>query len=643
MSLFRRKVARLAPPAVLTDKVIPVAYWDHYSRDAVLNVMWRFDHKLDASKLRGALEKLLDRRDGWRRLGARVRLDSSGKLYWHVPETYTEQRPAISYHHKRHNDISIKQHPLASRLRSKPEAAASSLSSSSSSSASSDAVRDCGPWMVEPGQGVDFSPLMRQPGDPTCFEDYLYQDKPMIGLQITTFKDATLVSLGFSHIMWDAMGLKDLLDAWSLTLQGRQSEVIPLIENDPLALLGKTPSTATAATSATPPSPPEQYKHVGKQLGVLQLLTLGLRQALDKFLNKNSMEEFRTVCVPAAYVDLLRKDALQALQHENSSMSRVSASKKEHEAALPVSFLSDGDVLCAWWTRKIIASRVRNPTKSSKTIAILNMMGLRGVMAQAGLLPKSGALVGNAIAPVPALLRARDLVADGPPGLGRVAGALRLAIAQLSTRPQVEALLALQRRSHGNQEENQVDNNKTTTKKGNGKPGLPALFGDGGMHMVVCTNWTKADFFKVDFSPALVNEIGCDGLWDEERVPHSILPSGGADASTRLAVTGAMGCDGLWEGEHVLRSKIPPSGGGGGAAAAPATREVAKPTGVHMHLITAGTPAFLMSIFTILGRDANGDYWIQGILRKEYWAQIEEAVSRERALSQGAAKSEDFP
>ncbi|GKT58047.1 hypothetical protein ColTof4_11974 [Colletotrichum tofieldiae] len=627
MSLFRRKAARLAPPAVLTDKVIPVAYWDHYSRDAVLNVMWRFDHKLDASKLRGSLEKLLDRRDGWRRLGARVRLDSNGKLYWHVPAKYTEQRPAITYHHKRHNDISIKQHPLASRLRSRSETTASSFSPSSSASTPSDAVRKCGPWMVEPGSGVDFSPLMRHPSDPTSFEDYLYQDKPMIGLQITTFKDATLVSLGFSHIMWDAMGLKDLLDAWSLTLQGRQSEVIPLIENDPLALLGNMTSTATAATGATPTCPPEQYKHVDKQLGVLQLLRLGLRQALDKLLNKNSMEEFRTVCIPAAYVDSLRKDALQALQHENSSVPGVSATKREHEAPLPVSFLSDGDVLCAWWTRKIIASRVRNPIKSNKTIAILNMMGLRGVMAQAGLLPKIGALVGNAIAPVPALLRARDLVAEGPLGLGRVAGALRLAIAQLSTRPQVEALLALQRRSHENQDENEVDNKKTT-KKGKGKPGLPALFGDGGMHMVVCTNWTKADFFKVDFSPAVVHEIGCDGLWDEERVPRSILPSGDANAGSDVAAAGAMGCDGLWEGEHVLRSKIPPPG-----AALAGAREVANPTGVHMHLITAGTPAFLMSIFTILGRDANGNYWIQGRLRKEYWAQIEEAIDQEQTLA----------
>lgn len=77
MSILRRKVTRLAPPTVLTDKVIPVDYWDHHSRDAVLNVMLRFDRQLDAAKLRRALENLLDRRDGWRRLGGRVRLGVS--------------------------------------------------------------------------------------------------------------------------------------------------------------------------------------------------------------------------------------------------------------------------------------------------------------------------------------------------------------------------------------------------------------------------------------------------------------------------------------------------------------------------------------------------------------------------------------
>lgn len=475
---------------------------------------------------------------------------------------------------------------------------------------------------------MDFSPLMRQPDDPTCFEDYLYQDIPMIGLQVTTFNDATLVSLNFSHIMWDAMGLKDFLDAWSLTLQGRDDEVIPLIENDPLALLGCSHELREfvprdkVETSATPPYMPEQYKHANNQLDVIQLLRLGLRQVLDKMTHKNLREEFRTICVPATYIDALRKEALQALQIDYSNMPSVIASENDQERRLgPLStFLSDGDILCAWWTRHIIASRIRNATKSHKTVAVLNMMGLRGILAQAGLLPDSGALVGNAIAPVPALLRAQDLMAGGPLGLGRVARALRLAITQLGTRPQVEALLSLQRRAYGSHDDNHINDKNKKKKRGKGKSGLPALFGDAGMHMVVCTNWTKAAFFDVDFSAAVVDEIGCDGLWEDERIARSGLPSVNVRARPRLEDS-VIGCDGLWEEEHVLREKVPLSG-----ATHLAARVVAKPSGIHMHLITAGTPAFLMSIFTILGRDASGSYWIQGMLRKEYWSQIEKAL-----------------
>ncbi|KAL2879781.1 hypothetical protein SGCOL_004824 [Colletotrichum sp. CLE4] len=427
--------------------------------------------------------------------------------------------------------------------------------------------------------------------------------------------------------MWDCMGLKDLFDAWSLTLQKRHGEVIPLIETDPLGSLGASPESTKMTPkddgrkSAPATFPPEQYQHINKQLGLVQLITLGLRQALDKLLNRNAVEEFRTVCVPAAYVKSLRKDALQALETENASSLSLQESENGHKSQLTpkATFLSDGDILCSWWTRNIITSRIRNPTKSRKTIAILNMMGLRGVLAQAGRLPEKGALVGNAILPIPALFPTQDLVKKGPLGFGRVARALREAIGQLSTRPQVEALLALQRRANGDEVNEKVNKKKS----GNGKAGLPALFGDAGMHMVVCTNWTKAEFFNVDFSAAAVEEIGCDGLFENERLRLSETSSRDTGASSGAGGKSAMGCDGLWEDEHASRSSAALR------TDAPAvSRVAAKPTGVHMHLITAGTPAFLMSIFTILGRDANGDYWIQGMLRKKYWAKIETALGQ---------------
>jgi hypothetical protein len=70
-----------APATVPTDTIIPVHAWDDTAlcRAAVLYDLMRFDDVLDAGRLRTSLEKLL-LREGWRKLGARVRLNVSPSL-----------------------------------------------------------------------------------------------------------------------------------------------------------------------------------------------------------------------------------------------------------------------------------------------------------------------------------------------------------------------------------------------------------------------------------------------------------------------------------------------------------------------------------------------------------------------------------
>ncbi|KAK8086052.1 hypothetical protein PG994_001026 [Apiospora phragmitis] len=541
MSLVRGSKAlhRLAPIAASADKVFPVHYWDHSYTNAVMNFMLRFDHKLDAGKLRGALERLLERPDGWQKLGGRLRRNTAGRLDYHVPARYTNQRPAVSYHHEPY-DMRITQHPLGAHI---PKASSSSPGKVHSS-----------PRIV--ARGEDFLPLMRRPGDPTCLEDYLRpdDDTPVLGLHVVTFRDATLVCLRGSHVLFDAMGRRELLDAWSLTLQGRDDEVAPLMERDPMASLG-----AQAPEDTEPCALPiEPYKHAEKQLGLRQFITLGLRQVLDRILYRNAVEEARIVCVPKAYVEGLRDKALTELD----SRSKTGDDGQEKGPESPV-FVSAGDILCAWWTGHLIKSRLRNARTSSQTICIMNMLGLRGHLQQAGLVAaaeKKNAILGNAMVAVPAFLPARELLARP---LAEVAAALRSAIQGLGTWPQVEALLKLQRAAHD--------------KKGS----MPALFGDAGMHMVVCTNWLKAGFFVVDFSAAVISEK------DDLKKSGSLLPSSSV---------------------------------------------VARPTNVQMHMTTDSTPAFMMSIFSILGMDANGDYWIRGSLREEYWPKVEQSLLEEVLL-----------
>jgi hypothetical protein len=76
MGAFFRNGKPQGPPIVASDKVVQLSEHDDTDvyRSIVLNLMLRFDDVLDPRGLRISLEKLLSR-DGWRKLGARLRLN----------------------------------------------------------------------------------------------------------------------------------------------------------------------------------------------------------------------------------------------------------------------------------------------------------------------------------------------------------------------------------------------------------------------------------------------------------------------------------------------------------------------------------------------------------------------------------------
>lgn len=138
--------------------------------------------------------------------------------------------------------------------------------------------------------------------------------------------------------------------------------------------------------------------------------------------------------------------------------------------------------MCAWWTRHILSCIPKDP---SQAIAINIAFGLRWLLAK-DMLPASSANVANAVTYVPAFMLGGDVLTRP---LGHVAAALRKALAELGTREQMEARLALERTSQE-------------------KTGNAGLCGDPWMHMVVCTNWTKGKFHDVDFPATVVKEEG---------------------------------------------------------------------------------------------------------------------------------------
>lgn len=77
MGIFSGSQTRQAP-AVPTDEVIPLRFWDTAlsMRGTVLDIALKFDDVLDTRALRDSLDKLFEI-DGWRQLGARLRMNVS--------------------------------------------------------------------------------------------------------------------------------------------------------------------------------------------------------------------------------------------------------------------------------------------------------------------------------------------------------------------------------------------------------------------------------------------------------------------------------------------------------------------------------------------------------------------------------------
>jgi hypothetical protein len=186
----------------------------------------------------------------------------------------------------------------------------------------------------------------------------------------------------------------------------------------------------------------------------------GLAQyGISNILDFVRSQENRMVCVPGPFVTKLREEALADIKR-NPEMG---------------TFLSEGDVLCAWWTRLAISN-----LSSKRTVVLNNAYSLRKPLAEDLLPSNNGPYVSNAIGFLNVLLPAHEIF-DKP--LSYVASAIRHTIQELGTRAQVEAFAAMWRESSGK---------------------LPPFFGNRGMHMITFSNWSKAGLFETDFSAAAV-------------------------------------------------------------------------------------------------------------------------------------------
>lgn len=327
-----------AVPIVPTDRIVPLHFFENSPlvQGNNLAAALVFDEVLDAEKLRSSLEALV-KRDGWQRLGGRLRKNvnnplsppqhpqltppqSSGAIDWHLPTTFSPSRPPLTFSHVIHTQPTTS-HPVARLI---PFPSANGL-----------------PSVV--GNPDDLASLAWEEGyQPGGITDYLTTDRPVLGLRVHSFPDKTLVVLQWQHVAFDALGLGYVVENWARILHGRADEVpTPCArDGDPFEVL----ASGTRAAG-------ERHVLADRQIGLWGMLKWGMGSGVDMLVRE---KENRMVCVPEGFWRGEMEKALGELRAE----------AKEKGEDVGKVFLTENDVLTAWVLRCVVVSKGMDPERT---------------------------------------------------------------------------------------------------------------------------------------------------------------------------------------------------------------------------------------------------------------------------------------
>ncbi|KAI8631473.1 putative LysR family regulatory protein [Xylariaceae sp. FL1651] len=430
MGLFTAN--RAQPPIVPTDDVTPLRFVDElYPVSFDFTLVFR--DVMDTEILRASANKVLQR-EGWRQLGARLRRTKDGRLEYHMPAEFTEERPLFQFTTDRH-DMSIDDHPVLCNL---PKANGEK------------------PMIFKPSS-ASFRPYTRSPTTPEDFDDWLYNDIPQLAIHVINFEDATIITVTLLHTLTDFLGLMAFYRAWLATLHDKEDQIAPYIgykDKDPLENLqqGKQPPKYVFAD------------RVVKGWGLFKFV---VRTMWDRFWYPEASLRFFTL--PGKFVDKLAA----------SARSELAAAQKDDKA-----FVSDSDVLCAWWTRLIVKNLNYPPNRS---VCLTNRFDSRDILAKMGLLPSLNvSFFGNAAYSASCFAPASSY-ASASYSLGLLAHQVRDSIQVHRTVEQLQAQDAAFRESMA-------------------KTGRLPLYGDSDMLLCIFTNCARGKLFHLDFSPAIIGQ-----------------------------------------------------------------------------------------------------------------------------------------
>ncbi|KAK5988297.1 Transcriptional regulator calD [Cladobotryum mycophilum] len=447
---------KVATDKVATDKVVPMLNIDsdHMIILSMVHSMFTFNSVLDVDKLKDSLERLLER-DGWNKLGGRMRRNDKGDLEFHIPTEYSSERPAFNFSHVKH-DMKLSEHPKGRHL----------LSSS----------KDPSDITVYP---ADYDEFLKPAGCPKTIQPFLKKDLAQISLHVVSFSDATLLVIYFPHCSLDGLGLVEMLKGWTLTLQDREGELATPypVDQDPLSGLDDSS---------------ENHGHYS---------------ITDKKTTSRAWNWHLAKLIPRSCKD-----------------------------APP--FLSDNDVLCAWWMRMAIS---HIPEDSDKKALMINVASLRQFIEQAEPSRAGYAYLSNIFDFVTLPMTTKSLK-KAP--LGQLAGQIRQSLVDSQSVEHLKTLASWRK---------------------SWRYGLPAFPPGSYSQIVLNSNLSKGKMYDLDFSSAIVDR----GDGDD---------AAGKPVDVQVRIFGNEYIDLNW----------------------------------------------------ITGKDANGNYLLNCITRKDNWPRIEKALESEQ-------------
>lgn len=370
----------------------------------------------------------------------------------HVPEHFTPDQPAMTFSHNASSlHTSIQKHPVARKL---PKA-----------------TNHPSIQATEP----EFRSLAARSDVPTTLEEMIKQSAPQLSLHITSFQDATLVGLAWSHTLMDAIGLESLLRAWSLVLAGREADVPPVLgaKED---VMWKIAGDVLR----------DQDDVAGEDDATLQSHTLQgcnkiiffLRYAWDAC--RNRPPQRKLICLPQTTLAQLRQtvDDEEEEEQEKEETSKASPGSNDSKKA----FVSDADILTAWLARLVGKSEPR-----PRPLTVASAVNARFRLARR-LDPPPGVYCQNMVFVTFTFVPAAAAAGRGP--LRPIAEAHRRHLAAQSTEARMLGLLRyLRRRRDGGQE------------------AVAPLYGRPDSVPVTVNNLTKVEMLQAaDFAPAVVGQ-----------------------------------------------------------------------------------------------------------------------------------------